>query len=64
MNCDSDNHCLIQRFTGMSVCLKSCNRDNGGCADDEVCITEAEGVCQSGVACSIYFTCLSLNGNA
>lgn len=61
MNCDSDNHCLIQRFTGMSVCLKSCNRDNGGCADDEVCITEAEGVCQSGVACSIYFTCLSLN---
>ena len=63
LDCPSHSRCLTQSSTGQSICLQSCYRDNGGCAADDVCVTELlVDDCQYGEECETDVTCRSLNG--
>ena len=52
-DCPSTSRCLSLNATGESICLQSCFLENGGCNDDEFCITsERDTDCDLSEPCS------------
>ena len=52
-DCPSTSRCLSLNGTGERICLQSCFLENGGCTDDEFCITsERDTDCDLSEPCS------------
>ena len=52
-DCSSNSRCLSLNTTGERICLESCFLENGGCTDEEFCITTERDVdCDLSRPCS------------
>ena len=65
INCTRGSQCKVDEDVHQAYCEPSCNLDNGGCADNEVCSLQQQRTCTSG-PCPPLVHCLSelLTSNA
>ena len=57
INCSRGTHCKVDETVHQAYCEASCDLNNGGCADDEVCsllqpVTCEDVPCPSDVQCT------------
>ena len=57
LNCPRGTHCKVDETVHQAYCEASCDLNNGGCADDEVCsllqpVTCEDAPCPSDVQCT------------
>ena len=60
INCSRGSHCKIDETVHQAYCEASCDLNNGGCADDEVCsllqpVTCEDAPCPFDVQCTGEF---------
>ena len=61
IRCASGSRCKLNKETGLAFCEKSCEYENGGCAEDEICkLKQEELLCRE--PCPTVIECLSRDG--
>ena len=48
INCPRGSQCKVDEAVHRAYCKPSCDLDNGGCADNEVCSLQQQQTCTSG----------------
>ena len=48
INCSRGSQCKVDETVHQAYCEPSCDLDNGGCADNEVCSLQQQQTCTSG----------------
>ena len=57
INCPRGTHCKVDETVHQAYCEASCDLDNGGCDDNEVCFLLQESCISD--PCSLVAQCLS-----
>ena len=57
INCSRGSQCKVDETVHQAYCEASCDLDNGGCADNEVCSLQEQQNCTSG-PCPPVVQCL------
>ena len=58
INCPRGSQCKVDETVHQAYCEASCDLNNGGCADDEVCSLQQQQNCTNG-PCPSIVECLS-----
>ena len=58
INCSRGSQCKVDKTVHQAYCEASCDFDNGGCTDDEVCSLQQQQTCTNG-PCPPVVQCLS-----
>ena len=59
INCPRGSQCKVDETVHQAYCEASCDLDNGGCADDEVCSLQQQQQTCTNAPCPTVVQCLS-----